>query len=88
MLRLQDTNRFAQDVKRYELQLKKINDVVAQERGRTLLTELKQHCHLIDEAHNSRNNGYIDPRTVRDNIERSVAIRRELNLIIKDSREG
>jgi hypothetical protein len=86
MLRLQDTNRFAQDFKRYELQIKKIKDVVAQERGRTLLNELKQHCHLIDEAHNSRNNGYIDPRNIRDNIERSVAIRRELNRLLKDSR--
>jgi hypothetical protein len=86
MLRLQDTNRFAQDFKRYELQIKKIKDTVAQERGRTLLTELKQHCHLIDEAHNSRNNGYIDPRNIRDNIERSVAIRRELNRLLKDSR--
>jgi hypothetical protein len=86
MLRLQDTNRFAQDFKRYESQLKKVNDVVAQDRGRLLLNELKQHCHLIDEAHSSRNNGYIDPRNIRDNIERSVAIRRELNRLLKDSR--
>lgn len=87
MLRLQDTNKFSQDFKRYQREINQINNPVAKNKAIQLLSELKSHCNLIDEAHNSRNNGYIDPRRIRDNIEQSVMIRKELNTLIKDSKE-
>lgn len=88
MLKLSETEKFIRDVKNYERQINQMNNYTAKLHGLKLLNELKTHSTLIDEAHNSRNNGYIDPRTVRDNIEKSVEIRKELNTIIKDSKEG
>jgi hypothetical protein len=88
MLRLQETDRFLRDYKRYQKDINRIESLSVKEYALQLLNELKTHCNLIDEAHNSRNNGYIDPRNIRDNIEKSVQIRKELNTIIKDSREG
>lgn len=85
MLRLSETKKFIQNVKNYERQINQITYDVSRLRGLELLDKLKTQCKLIDEAHDSRNNGYIDPRTVRDNIEKSVEIRKELNTIIKDS---
>lgn len=86
MLKLQNTARFSNDIKRYQKAITLINNTYAKDRALTLLVELKTHCNLIDEAHNSRNNGYIDPRNVRDNIEKSVEIRKELETLIKDSK--
>lgn len=87
MLRLQDTNKFSHDIRRYQKEITLINNTYAKERALTLLVELKSQCNLIDEAHNSRNNGYIDPRRVRDNVEQLVEIRKELDNLIKDSKE-
>lgn len=86
MLKLQDTARFSNDFRRYQKAITLINNTYAKERALKLLVELKTHCNLIDEAHNSRNNGHIDPRNIRDNIERSVEIRKELDTLIKDSK--
>lgn len=88
MLKLQDSNKFLQDYNRYQKDIDNIEDHSAKDRALKLLSDLKLHCTLIDEAHNSRNNGYIDPRNVRDNIEKSVQIRKELNTLIKHSKLG
>lgn len=86
MLRLQDSEKFIRDVKNYERQINQITNDNARQRGLKLLNEIKAHSRLIDEAHNSRNNGYINPRNVRDNIAAQVEIRRQLNQLIKDSK--
>ena len=86
MLRLQESENFVRDIKNYRRQINQINDNAARLHGLKLLDELNTHSNLIDEAHNSRNNGYIDPRNIRDNIEKSVEIRKELNILIKDSK--
>lgn len=86
MLRLENSEKFIRDVKNYERQINQITDDAAKLRGLKLLNEIKAHGRLIDEAHNSRNNGYIDPRNVRDNIAAQVEIRQQLNQLIKDSR--
>lgn len=88
MLKLQNSDKVSRDIKRYQKEINTINNSIAKERAIALLNELKTHCNLIDEAHSSRNNGYIDPRNVRDNIEKSVIIRKELNTLIKDAKKS
>jgi hypothetical protein len=87
MLKLQNTEIFISEFKNYEKQINQISNYNAKYQGLALLNELKTQCNYIDEAHNSRNNGYIDPRNVRDNIEKLVQIRLQLNKLIKDSKE-
>jgi hypothetical protein len=87
MLSLKDSEDFQREYSLYKSAIEKIEIKSARERGFSLLSKLHTHCNLIDEGHSSANNGYIDPRALRNNVEQSVAIRQELNLLIKDSRE-
>jgi hypothetical protein len=87
MLSLKDSENFQREYSLYKSAIEKIEITSARERGFSLLSKLHTYCNLIDEGHSSANNGYIDPRALRNNIEQSVAIRQELNLLIKDSRE-
>lgn len=87
MLSLKDSESFQREYSLYKTAIEKIEIKSARERGIFLLSKLHNYCNLIDEGHNSANNGYIDPRALRNNIEQSVAIRQELNLLIKDSKE-
>ena len=86
MLKLKDSEQFQREYNLYKTAIERIEIKSARERGVSLLSKLHAYCNLIDEGHNSANNGYIDPRALRNNIEQSVAIRQELNLLIKDSR--
>jgi len=86
MLRVENTERFIRDVRRFRQEIKKITNPIAKERAEKLLASLEVQCKLISEAHNPNNTKSIDPRTARDSIKRSVDLRRELNQIIKDSK--
>ena len=85
MLSLKDSESFQKEYSLYKAAIEKIEIESARERGFSLLTKLCAYCNLIDEGHNSRNNGYIDPRALRDNIVDLVEIRKELTQLVKDS---
>jgi hypothetical protein len=82
---LKDSERFQKEYKLYKNKINKILIPHAKERATVLLSKLKEQCNLVDEGHNSRNNGNIKPTSVRDNIFLLIEIRKELNQIIKDS---
>jgi len=86
MLSLKDTERFQREYNLYKTAIDQIQIPLAKEKGLSLLSKLRTHCNLIDEGHNSRNNGYIDPRSLRDNILELVEIRKELAQLAKDSK--
>jgi hypothetical protein len=86
MLSLKDSESFRKEYSLYKAAIENIKVESARNRGFSLLSKLHTYCNLIDEGHSSVNNGYINPRALRNNIEQSVAIRQELNLLIKDSK--
>lgn len=86
MLSLKDSESFRREYSLYKNAVEKIQITAVRERGFSLLNKLQEYCHLIDEGHNSRNNGYIDPRALRDNILDLVEIRKELSQLAKDSK--
>ena len=86
MLRLTNTERYQRDYKRYTLAVERIVDDKTRQQAQQLLLQFKTQSNIIDEAHNSRNNGSVDPRNVRDNIQTLVEIRQELERLIQDSR--
>lgn len=86
MLRLADTANYRKDYRRYAQAIEQIQDVNVQQRARQLLSQFKTQSSIIDEGHNPRNYGTIDPRTLRDNIKNLVETRRQLEQIVQDSR--
>jgi hypothetical protein len=86
MLSLKDSESFRREYSLYKAAIETIEVESARERGFSLLSKLHTCCNLIDEGHNSRNNGYIDPRALRDNIIELVEIRKELAQLAKDSK--
>jgi hypothetical protein len=86
MLKLSNSKKILNEFKKYEKSIEKIMYPEAKKRAIELLYKLKSEIYIIDESHNARNSKSIDPRTVRDNIKRTVDYRTELDRIIKDSK--
>jgi hypothetical protein len=87
MLKLENTEKYILSFKRYHREIDQINNTYAKDLAQKLLTDLKAECRLITEAHNPNNTKSVDPRTARDSIRKSVEIRRNLEKVIKDSKE-
>lgn len=86
LTKLRNSERFQKEFNQYKKEIEKISIPTVREKAFALLNKLKEQCTLIDEGHNSRNNGNIDPRSIRDNIFEQVNIRKELVQLIKDSK--
>ena len=86
MLELKNTDSFLKDLRYFQKELSKISREPARQHAQQLFTEFKKHCNIIDEAHSSRNNGSVDPRAARENIEKLVEIRRQLHKYVEDSK--
>ena len=77
--------KFKNDLARFKQIISSIQNPKAKQKGENLLREFVEQATLIDEAHNTINNGYIDPRTVRDNVKNLTTARRRLEQFIKNS---
>jgi hypothetical protein len=86
MLKLSQSNKVKLEIKKYKSVVDKIENESVRQHGYTLLNELKHQCNLIDEAHNPNANKNIDPKRVRENVEKMVNIRMTLNQLVKDSK--
>lgn len=85
MLRkLKDSEKFKKEINFYKSNIEHISNETVKKSAIVMLNQLISHCQLIDEAHSSSNNGNIDPRRVRDNAEKMIQIRLDLNKLIKD----
>ena len=86
MLSLKDSESFRKEYSLYKTAIEEMQIPLAKEKGLALLSKLRTYCNLIDEGHSSHNNGYINPRALRDNITELVEIRKELTQLVKDSK--
>lgn len=86
LAKLKNSERFQREFNQYKKEIDSISNTDLKEKAISLLNKLKEQCILIDEGHNSRNNGYIDPRSLRDNIVNQVNVRKELNQLLKDAK--
>lgn len=87
MLKLETAKKYTTALIRYRKEIDQIDNSYAKNLAEKLLNDLKTECRLITEAHNPNNTKSIDPRTARDSIRKSVEIRRNLEKVIKDSKE-
>ena len=66
------------DLQRYTLAVSKIQNVSVKQQFETYLRDYQLQLNLIDEGHNTTNNGYIKPSRNRENVERLNEIRTNL----------
>jgi len=69
------------DLQRYTLAVSKIQNVSVKQQFETYLRDYQLQLNLIDEGHNTTNNGYIKPSRNRENVERLNEIRTKLETL-------
>lgn len=82
--KLSEVEKFKKEISFFRSKIAQIPNEQVKKSATTMLNDLISQSKLIDEGHNPRNNGYIDPRRLRDNIEKMVKIRINLRKIIED----
>lgn len=80
---LSKNSKYKKDLARYKQIIENISDEKVRKKGEALINKFLSQAALIDAGHDSRNNGYIDPRSTRDSVINLVSIRRELESFIK-----
>ena len=82
--KLGESEKFKKEIDFFRSKINLINNDTVKKHATTLLNSLISQSKLIDEGHSFRNNGYIDPRRLRDNLEQTVQLRINLQKIIED----
>lgn len=75
--------RVQRDFEKYTLAVSKIQNLSVKQQFETYLRDYQLQLNLIDEGHNTTNNGYIKPSRNRENVERLVEIRTKLESLLK-----
>ena len=86
MLKISQSKEFKKDVSQYKKDIEKITSKSAKEECNNILNKLLSEYNYIDAVHDAVNKS-IDPTKVRENVERSVGLRQQLNKFIKDSKD-
>jgi hypothetical protein len=86
MLKINQSKEFKKDVGQYKKDIEKITSKSAKEECNNILNKLLSEYNYIDAVHDAVNKS-IDPTKVRENVERSVGLRQQLNKFIKDSKD-
>ena len=86
MLKITQSKQFKKDIIQYKRDIEKIANERAKEECNNILNKLLNEYSYIDAAHDVINKS-IDPTKVRENVERSVDLRQQLNKIIKYSKD-
>ena len=86
MLKITQSKEFKKDVSQYKKDIEKITSKSAKEEYNNILNKLLSEYNYIDAVHDAVNKS-IDPTKVRENVERSVGLRQQLNKFIKDSKD-
>jgi len=87
MLKIHQSKEFKKDFKKYKKDIDQITNETAKAKCNDLLNKLSNEFSYIDAVHDMSNKS-IDPTKIRENVERSVMLRDQLNKIIKDSKLG
>jgi len=86
MLKINQSSEFKKDLAQYKRDIEKITSKSAKEEYNNILNKLLSEYNYIDAVHDAVNKS-IDPTKVRENVERSVGLRQQLNKFIKDSKD-
>jgi len=86
MLKINQSSEFKKDLAQYKRDIEKITSKDAKEKCNNILNKLLSEYNYIDAAHDVINKS-IDPTKVRENVERGIILRQQLNKIIKDSKD-
>jgi len=86
MLKINQSKEFKKDLAQYKRDIEKITSKDAKEECNNILNKLLSEYNYIDAIHDTINKS-IDPTKVRENVERSVGLRQQLNKFIKDSKD-
>jgi molecular chaperone GrpE (heat shock protein) len=86
MLKINQSKEFKKDIAQYKRDIERITNERVKEECNTILNKLLSEYSYIDAAHDVINKS-IDPTKVRENVERSVGLRQQLNKIIKYSKD-
>ena len=86
MLKINQCKEFKKDIAQYKRDIERITNERVKEECNTILNKLLSEYSYVDAAHDVTNKS-IDPTKVRENVERSVGLRQQLNKIIKYSKD-
>lgn len=86
LTKLSETSRFKSELRFFQIGIEKIQNEDAKKSASIMLNELLAQTRLIDEGHSSRNNGYVNPRALKDSIERIADLRKRLRQLLNDSK--
>lgn len=81
--KLLDSSRVKKELKIYQESINDIGNVQLKKRAQLLYDELVQELSLIDNGHAAEWDGNINPQDLRDNVVRSIELRRELKKFTK-----
>jgi len=76
-------NQFKKDFANYTTAISALQDVRKKKHYENILKELKNQVNLIDDGHSSYFPGKIEPKILRENIQRLIDLRNELDKLIK-----
>jgi hypothetical protein len=85
-MQLSKFSKLQNDIDFYKSKISDLNNQRAKDKALQIITKIEYQVKLIDEAHSERNNGYIDPRAVRDNVETLQTLRIAMRKLFKDAK--
>ncbi len=86
MLKITQSKEFKKDYAQYKRDIERITNERTKEECNIILNKLLSEYSYVDAVHDTINKS-IDPTRVRENVERSVELRQQLNKVIKDSKD-
>ena len=84
MLKIHQSKLWQKDFAQYKRNIEKISNEDIKKTCYNILNQLSREYAYIDAIHDVSNKS-IDPTKVRENVETSLALRKKLNKLIKDS---
>lgn len=82
--KLSKSQKIKDDYMRYKEAVDKIQNNLVKKQYEVILQDFLEQVKMIEEGHSTYNNGYIDPRSNKENIIRLVEVRKKLELLVKN----
>lgn len=77
--------KYTEELKFFKQKINAIRLPNAKSKGISLINELESQMKIIENGHNSTNNGYIRPSDLRDTIVNCANIRKQLHKLIQET---
>lgn len=83
-LRINSLKKYRNELDFFKKEVDKIKINSIKKQGLSLISKLENEMKMIEQGHDSYYNGYINPVFLRDNISKSIDIRKKLHKLIKE----